>query len=153
MDTETKAVYPDNSSSLIRYYNQNDEEQQRREEEKGKINESDEEQRRENKKINENNEEQGRSEDVGPVIRFGKPHYSSKKQKRVNQIQSNDESSDAIEIDVGDLKPRRKKINTKWSNEEIDAVIRHLNKYIKMKRNPGKAVLQKQLLKKRTCAP
>lgn len=71
----------------------------------------------------------------------------------MNQIQSNDESSDAIEIDVGDLKPRRKKINTKWSNEEIDAVIRHLNKYIKMKRNPGKAVLQKQLLKKRTCAP
>lgn len=42
---------------------------------------------------------------------------------------------------------RRKKTHNKWSSDEVEATMRHLKQFIKMKKKPGKALCEQVLRK------
>ncbi|KAL4713382.1 hypothetical protein ACJJTC_016850 [Scirpophaga incertulas] len=68
----------------------------------------------------------------------------SKKKKEILTDESDGGSDEEITV----ANPiRRKKTHNKWSSDEVEAVMRHLKQFIRMKKNPGKALCEQVLRK------
>lgn len=88
---------------------------------------------------------QVQSSDTESSIDIALKHTNYSKQKNVILTHEYD---DGFDEEIAVSKPiRRKKTHNKWSNDEVEAVMRHLKQFIKLKKNPGKSLCEQVLRK------